>query len=158
MFNKIENLFYPLIILISIFAILSALYIEYILSVQACKLCLYQRIPYIFSIIICFFGYFFPNNKILVFLLIVIFISSLILSGYHLGIENNIFSEFSGCSNQSLNIIDKSKLLENLNSFLPNCKDVNFRIFGLSLAAINFFLSIALAAISIKYYFYEKNR
>ena len=158
MFNKIENLFYPLIILISIFAILSALYIEYILSVQACKLCLYQRIPYIFSIIICFFGYFFPNNKILVFLLIVIFIISLILSGYHLGIENNIFSEFSGCSNQSLNIIDKSKLLENLNSFLPNCKDVNFRIFGLSLATINFFLSIALAAISIKYYFYEKNR
>ncbi len=158
MFNKIENLFYPLIILISIFAILSALYIEYILSVQACKLCLYQRIPYIFSIIICFFGYFFPNNKILVFLLIVIFISSLILSGYHLGIENNIFSEFSGCSNQSLNIIDKSKLLESLNSFLPNCKDVNFRIFGLSLATINFFLSIALATISIKYYFYEKNR
>jgi len=158
MFNKIENLFYPLIILISIFAILSALYIEYILSVQACKLCLYQRIPYIFSIIICFFGYFFPNNKILVFLLIVIFISSLILSGYHLGIENNIFSEFSGCSNQSLNIIDKSKLLESLNSFLPNCKDVNFRIFGLSLATINFFLSIALTTISIKYYFYEKNR
>ena len=84
--------------------------------------------------------------------------SNVILSGYHLGIENNFFSEFSGCTNQSLNIIDKSKLLENLNSFLPNCKDVNFRIFGLSLATINFFLSIALATISIKYYFYEKNR
>ena len=158
MFIKIENLFYPLIMLISIFAILSALYIEYILSVQACKLCLYQRIPYMFSIIICFFGYFFPKNKILVFLLIVIFISSLILSGYHLGIENSIFSEFSGCSNQSLNIIDKSKLLENLNSYLPNCKDVNFRIFGLSLATINFLLSIALILITTKYFYYEKNR
>jgi|TARA_B100001996_G_scaffold550_1_gene560 disulfide bond formation protein DsbB len=158
MFIKIENLFYPLIMLISIFAILSALYIEHILSIQACKLCLYQRIPFIFSIIVCFFGFFFRNNKILIYLLIIIFLINLILSGYHLGIENNIFSEFSGCTNQSLNIIDKSKLLENLNSFLPNCKDVNFRIFGLSLAAINFFLSIALSVISIKYYYYEKNR
>lgn len=75
-----------------------------------------------------------------------------------MGIENNIFSEFSGCTNQNLNIIDKSKLLETLNNFLPNCKDVNFRIFGLSLATINFFLSIALTIISIKYYYYEKNR
>ena len=158
MFIKIENLFYPLIMLISIFAILSALYIEHILSIQACKLCLYQRIPFIFSIIVCFFGFFFRNNKILIYLLIIIFLINLILSGYHLGIENNIFSEFSGCTNQSLNIIDKSKLLENLNSFLPNCKDVNFRIFGFSLAAINFFLSIALSVISIKYYYYEKNR
>jgi len=158
MFIKIENLFYPLIMLISIFAILSALYIEHILSIQACKLCLYQRIPFIFSIIVCFFGFFFRNNKILIYLLVIIFLINLILSGYHLGIENNIFSEFSGCTNQSLNIIDKSKLLENLNSFLPNCKDVNFRIFGLSLAAINFFLSIALSVISIKYYYYEKNR
>ena len=158
MFIKIENLFYPLIMLISIFAILSALYIEHILSIQACKLCLYQRIPFIFSIIVCFFGFFFRNNKILIYLLVIIFLINLILSGYHLGIENNIFSEFSGCTNQSLNIIDKSKLLENLNSFLPNCKDVNFRIFGLSLATINFFLSIALSVISIKYYYYEKNR
>ena len=158
MFNKIENLFYPLIMLTSIFAILSALYIEHILSNQACKLCLYQRIPFIFSIIVCFFGFFFRNNKFLIYLLIIIFLTNVILSGYHLGIENNIFSEFSGCTNQSLNIIDKSKLLENLNSFLPNCKDVNFRIFGLSLATINFFLSIALSVISIKYYYYEKNR
>ena len=158
MFSKIENFFYPLIMLISIFSILSALYVEHILSIQACKLCLYQRIPYIFSIVVCFFGYFFRNNKVFIYLFIIIFISSLILSGYHLGIENNIFSEFSGCTNQNLDIIDKSKLLETLNNFLPNCKDVNFRIFGLSLATINFLLSIALIIISIKYYYYEKNR
>ena len=75
-----------------------------------------------------------------------------------MGIENNIFTEFSGCTNQSLNMIDKSKLLESLNNLLPNCKDINFRILGFSLATINFLLSIALIIISIKYYYYEKNR
>ena len=158
MTNKINNLFYPIVMLISIFTILSALYIEKVLSVPACKLCLYQRIPYIASIIICFFGYFFPNKKILIYLIILTFLSSLIISGYHLGIEKNVFTEFSGCTNQSLNTIDKSELLESLSNFLPNCKDVNFRFFGFSLATINFLLSIALTLISIKYFYYEKNR
>ena len=158
MFNKINNLFYPIIMLVSIFSILTALYIENILSVPVCKLCMYQRIPYIFSIIICFFGFFFPNNKIWIYLLIVSFVGSLFISGYHIGIENAIFPEFSGCTNDSLNTINKLELLQSLNNFLPNCKDVNFRIFGLSLATINFLISITLAAITIRYFYYEKNR
>ena len=144
--------------LVSIFSILSALYIEHILSVPVCKLCMYQRIPYIFSIIICFFGFFFPNNKFWIYLLIVSFVGSLFISGYHIGIENAIFPEFSGCTNDSLNTINKLELLQSLNNFLPNCKDVNFRIFGLSLATINFLISITLAAITIRYFYYEKNR
>ena len=158
MLNKIENLFYPIIIIISIFTILLALYIEYILSVPACKLCLYQRIPYIFSIIICFFGYFFPNNKIWLYLLITTFVVSLTISGYHLGIENNVFSEFSGCTDENLGTIDKTELLQSLNNSLPNCKDVNFRIFGFSLATINFLLSFALTVITARYFYYEKNK
>jgi len=119
---------------------------------------LYQRIPYILSIIISIFGYFFSKNKIWIYLLILIFFSSSIISGYHFGIENNIFNEYSGCANESLEIIDKKELLQNLNNFLPTCKDINFRIFGLSLATINFVLSIALTIITIKYLFNEKNK
>tara|TARA_B100000029_G_scaffold492185_1_gene553152 strand:- start:1663 stop:2139 length:477 start_codon:yes stop_codon:yes gene_type:complete len=158
MSKKIKNLFYPLIVLISTLTILSALYIEHILSVPTCKLCLYQRIPYLFSIIICFFGYFFLNNKIWIYLLIITFVSSIAISGYHLGIENNVFKEFSGCTNESINAIDKSELLQSLNKFSPNCKDVNFRLFGFSLATINFLLSIVLTAITVRYFYYEKNK
>ena len=156
--NKIFSIFYPFIFCICIFSILVALYIEHVLSVSPCKLCLYQRIPYILSIIISIFGYFFLKNKIWIYLLILIFFSSSIISGYHFGIENNIFNEYSGCANESLEIIDKKELLQNLNNFLPTCKDINFRIFGLSLATINFVLSIALTIITIKYLFNEKNK
>ena len=158
MFNKIEKSFYLIILSISILTILSALYIEYILSIPVCKLCLYQRIPYIVSIIICFLGYFFSKNKIWIYILVVTFLSSIIISAYHVGIENGIFLEFSGCTNKNLNTIDKSELLENLSNFLPNCKDVNFRIFGLSLATINLILSIALTIITVTYLRNEKNK
>ena len=157
MSNKIQNNFYLLIFLISIFSISSALYIEYILKVPACKLCLYQRIPYMISLIFCFFGYFFSENKFWAFVLFLTFLSNMLLSGYHLGIENNIFLEFSGCRNENLNILDKNELLKNLNNFLPSCNDVNFRILGLSLATINFVLSIVLIVITIKYLRYVKN-
>ena len=144
--------------LIGIFTILSALYIEHVLSVPVCKLCAYQRIPYIFSIIICFFGFFFPKKEIWIYLLIITFIVGLSISTYHIGIENAIFPEFSGCTNDSLNTTNKLELLQSLNNYLPNCKNVNFRIFGLSLATINFLISSALTAITIRYFYYEKNR
>ena len=75
-----------------------------------------------------------------------------------MGIENNIFNEFSGCTNNNLNTIDKAELLQSLNNLLPNCKDVNFKILGLSLATINFLLSIVLFIIIMKYFNNEKNR
>ena len=158
MLRKVKNTFYLLILSISFFTILSALYIEYFLSIPACKLCLYQRVPYIFSIFICFFGFFFQIIKYGYICYPLIFLSSIFISGYHFGVENNIFKEFSGCVNENLNTINKKNLLESLNNFLPNCKNVNFRIFGLSLATINFILSIALILITIRYLYNEKNR
>ena len=158
MSKKLDIFFYPIILLISVFTILIALYIEKILSVPACKLCLYQRVPYIFSTIICFFGYFFYTNRLWSYLLILTFSSSIVISGYHIGIENNIFAEFAGCTNENLDSIDKAELLQSLNNFLPNCKDVNFKVFGFSLATINFILSFALATITIRYHYNEKNR
>ena len=156
--KKLDIFFYPVILLVSIFTILIALYIEKILSVPACKLCLYQRVPYIFSAIICFFGYFFSTNKIWSYLLILTFSSSILISGYHIGVENNLFAEFSGCTNENLDTINKTELLQSLNNVLPNCKDVYFKVFGFSLATINFILSIALLAITIRYHYNEKNR
>ena len=156
LFNK-KN-FYLFVLFYSLSAIFFALYIEYVLGYEPCKLCIYQRIPYLVSIFICFFGYNYSKNSLWLYLLTLTFVLSSVLSGYHLGIENNFFSEFSGCTNDSLDITDKSKILESLSKNMPNCKDVNFRIFGLSLATINFMISLAISAISILIIKNEKNR
>ena len=139
------------------FAIFFALYVEYVLGYKACKLCLYQRIPYIIAIFISFIGYnYYKNNKILI-LIITIFSISFFISGYHYGIENNIFEEFSGCAVNSLEIVDKTELLNSLSNNVTSCKDVNFKLFGISLAGINLLLSLLIVAYSIRTLFYEKN-
>ena len=149
--------FYLFILSYSLFAILFALYIEYILNYNPCKLCLYQRIPYIIAIFVSFIGYnYFKNNKILIFIAIIFLISALI-SGYHYGIENNIFKEFSGCTTKSLDIVNKSEILKSLNNNLTSCKDVNFKFLGMSLAGINLLLSLFVVVYSIRILVYEKN-
>ena len=148
--------FYLFILFYSLLAIFFALYVEHILQYKPCKLCIYQRIPYVVAIFISFVGYnFFKNEKILI-LIILIFTISLLVSGYHYGIENNIFDEFSGCVNNSLNITNKAELLKSLNNNIPSCKDVNFKLFGISLAGINFLLSLLIVIYSLRTLFYEK--
>ena len=113
MIARFQNQFYLIILFISFFTIISALYIEHVLSIPACKLCLYQRIPYVISIVICFFGYFFSKNKIWCHLLITTFLGSIIISGYHLGIENNFYWQdiFLPCidDNDLLHLENQSK-------------------------------------------------
>ena len=148
--------FYIFILFFSIVSLLGAVYIEYILQEKPCKLCLYQRIPYLAAIFISFFGYNFNKNLLWLYLLLIIFIVSVFLSGYHAGIENNIFNEYSGCSVDNLNLTNKTELLNSLKNSLPNCKDVNFRIFGLSLATLNFIISIIITVFIVNKIINEK--
>ena len=149
--------FYLFILFYSFLAIFFALYIEYILGYNPCKLCLYQRIPYIIAIFISFIGYnYFKNNKILI-LIVIVFSISVMVSGYHYGIENNIFEEFSGCTTNSLEIVDKKELLKSLNDNITSCKDANFKLFGISLAGINLLFSLLIVIYSLRTLLYEKN-
>ncbi len=150
--------FYLIILFISLISIISALYIEYILQYEPCKLCIYQRLPYLAAIFISFIGYNYSTNDKILIIIIMIFAISTIISGYHFGIENNLIEEISSCTNDSLDISNKSKLLESLSKSMPvDCKDATFKIFGFSLAAINTILSILIVIFSIRTLTYEKN-
>ena len=150
--------FYLLIFLISIISLLGAVFIENVLEQSPCRLCLYQRIPYLISIFICFFGFNYYKNFLWMYLLLILFIISAILAGYHVGIENSIFEEFSGCTSENINITNKLDLLNNLKKTMPSCKNVDFKLFGLSLATINLITSLIISTISITIIKYEKNK
>ena len=150
--------FYIIIFIISLLSLLIALYIEFFLGYIPCKLCIYQRIPYLLAIFLTFMGISYSKNLIWLYLLLLIFFSSFLLSGYHFGIEQEVFKEFSGCTGNSLDIIDKNELLKLLNSEINSCKNVDFRIFGLSLATINFLLSFLIFVLILKVILNEKNK
>ena len=150
-----------LILLFSIFALSAAYFIEYILGHQPCNLCLIERIPYAISIIIiviCLFTQKF--EKITLIILSIIFFAAALLSFYHFGIEQGFIKESLVCdlSNPG-NELSKEALLNQLKEVPISCKDVTFKIFGLSLATFNIFISIILSAITIKIFLnYEKNK
>ena len=95
-------------------------------------------------------GISYSKNLIWLYGLLLVFFLSFILSVYHVGIEQEIFEEFSGCTGSSLNIVDKNELLKLLNSEVNSCKNVDFRILGLSLATINFLLSFVIFILILK--------
>ena len=156
-FLDIKN-FYIFIFIFSLLSLLVVLYIEFFLGYQPCKLCIYQRIPYLIAIFFTFLGISYYKNLTWLYLLLVIFISSFLLSGYHFGIEQGIFEEFAGCVVNSMDITTKDELLKSLNSDLKSCKNVDFTIFGLSLAAINFLLSFLICILILKVLKNEKNK
>jgi disulfide bond formation protein DsbB len=150
-----------LILVFSIFAILSAYFIQYVLGHQPCNLCLIERIPYIASIItISIFLLLKRFEKLFLIMLILIFISAFVISGYHFGIEQGFIKESLVCDLNSTSVnLTKESLLNELKQKTVSCKDVTFKIFGLSLATINIFISLIISVIIIKIFLsYEKNK
>ena len=150
-----------LTILILISLILATAYlIEYQLNYQPCKLCIYERVPYIFSIFLIIKIFFFKGyEKATLLVLSLIFFASSILAFYHFGIEQGFFNESFVCNTGSFSEnLSKEQLLEQLKQNTVSCKDVTFKIFGLSLAAINMIFSLFLSVIFARLFFnYENN-
>ena len=161
MFNLSKKNLIITIFLISLIALVSAYFIEYILGHQPCNLCLYERIPYYLAILIILVNYKYNKlEKYFILFLTIIFFIATILSLYHLGIEQGFIQESLLCDlEKGANIIDKYEILKQLQQKSISCKDVTFKIFGLSLTSYNIIICLLLTVSSTKIYFgYEKNK
>ena len=151
-----------LILLFSIFALSAAYFVQHILGHKPCNLCLIERLPYIFAIIIIIsLGLILKKfEKAIIILLALIFITATIISFYHFGIEQGFFKESLVCNlDSSIANLSKEDLIKELQQQTVSCKDVSFRIFGLSLATINTIISLIISVITIKLFLnYGKNK
>ena len=150
-----------IILFISIFVLISAYFVEYILGYKPCNLCLIERLPYFFAIIIILLCLTINKFYKIVFILLTItFVVGTILSFYHFGIEQGFFKESLVCTaNNEINSLAKEDLIKELQKKIVSCKDVQFTLLGLSLAIINTIISFILSVITLKYFLnYEKSR
>jgi len=160
MLKQSNNIFLIVIFAIISLAVTSALIIQYWLGHEPCKLCLYQRIPYFLAILLIIKIFFFKKyEKITLLILSLIFIGSTALAFYHFGIEQGFFNESLACTAPDLSkTLSKEELMRLLKQNSVSCKDVSFRIFGFSLAAINTIFSLVLSVIFIRLFMnYGKN-
>ena len=149
-----------LIFLISILALASAFFIEYVLGHQPCNLCILERIPYLMAIIIILLNYkFIRLEKYFILLLILIFLAATILSLYHLGIEQGFIEESLVCDlKKGSDLVSKEDILKQLQEKNISCKDVTFKIIGLSLTSYNIIISSLITIGSLKVYLnYDNN-
>lgn len=140
------------LIFLGFIALSFAYFVEFVLGHEPCNLCKIERIPYIGSIIIISFLIFTNRwERILLSITLLLFIFGALISFYHVGIEQGVFSESLLCElGLNTNIQNPEDLLKSLEKAPISCKDVTFKIFGLSLATFNAFLSIAISYILIK--------
>ncbi len=154
------NKYLIIILFIILGALVSAFIIEYGLGHKPCNLCIYERVPYIISIFLILELLFIKKHiKTTLLLLSFVFIVSTVLAFYHFGIEQGFFSETFLCENKNLSeAISKEQLLKELKQSAISCKDVSFKVIGLSLASINTIFSLILSVIFLSLYkSYGKN-
>jgi|TARA_B110000438_G_scaffold291469_1_gene328456 disulfide bond formation protein DsbB len=160
MLEKNNNIFLIFILLLISIAFVATLIIQYGLGHQPCKLCLYERIPYVLSILLIVVILFIKKyQKAGLLILSVIFLLSFSLAFYHFGIEQGFFEELSVCgTGNNADELSKEQVLELLKQNTLSCKDVTFRILGLSLATINSIFSFILSGMFLRLFIkYENN-
>ena len=148
--------FYIIIFTLSFFSLAAALYIEYILGFKPCILCVYQRIPYAIAILISLTAFFIGNRNILLIILGLTFLAGVLLSGYHVSIEKGFIEPMFSCTGENIKALEKEEILKSLNNIQPDCKDVDFSIFGVSLATLNFIISFVLTVVIVYIFKYAK--
>ena len=159
MFKLKVEFYLKIIFIFSAIALSSALFIEYILGHQPCNLCLLERIPYGLSLVLISAIFILrKDEKFFILLLILTFIFSLAISVYHYGIEQGFFQESAVCGIKNFTEnITKEDLLKQLTKKTVSCKDVTFRIFGLSLTSINIVISLLFIITLTKIFFKYEN-
>jgi len=150
--KKINNLNFFFLFSCSII-LLVVYYLEYLLDLKPCILCIYQRIPYFFAIFLAIIFLFLEDykfQKIFYYLYSITFLLSLLLAIYHFGIENNFWSAFTSCEINDSYIKDKSNLKEYLlEKEFVSCSKVNFSLLGISLVGYNIIISLFLLILSL---------
>ena len=149
------------VLIFSIFALIAAYYLQYVLGYQPCNLCLIERIPYFISIILIFLIFILDKYKKIITIIVgLLFMFGAFISFYHFGIEQGFFNESLVCNLSSLeSTISTRDLLKELEEKTISCKDVAFTFFGLSLATFNTIISFTISAIIFKIVInYDKNK
>ena len=150
--------------ILSMLAISSALIAEYIFNLEPCSMCLKQRYPYYFILIIFVLFLFIHQFPRILFYLGAQLASvyGLFYSIWHVGIEQKILSGPDSCSGS----LNTSESVENLKEQIIgkaviNCEDIVWVFFGISAATINTFLLLLIFIINSiyiqKYYASKKN-
>jgi disulfide bond formation protein DsbB len=125
--------------------LLTALGLQYLGGLPPCHLCVLQRYPFAALIAVGILGWYW-QPRLMLALAALVLLTSAGLAGYHLGVEQGWWALPAGCTAGG-----DARSIEELRRMLteapPTCDQMSFTFLGLSLAAWNGMISLALAAL-----------
>ena len=147
-FNPLNKVILSLVIC-SASVLIAAVYFQYVLGLAPCKLCVWQRIPHVFTSVIGALILFNPKFKLVGALsaLVTILVGTF-LAGYHAGIEAKFWPGPKSCSGL-INIKELTPelfLQKILTTKVIRCDEIPWSFLNISMAGwnlvISFFLTI----------------
>jgi disulfide bond formation protein DsbB len=148
MLRKLSN-FETRILLIVAFSSCIALggaYFSEYLGYKPCILCLYQRIPYFFLLIISLIAIFTPKYfKNYITLIMITLVCEISIALYHVAIEHKLIAQTSQCLNSSVTSDNAEEALKQMQSTeFVSCANPTLVIFNLSMAEWNVIFCLAI--------------
>ena len=162
---KNQNIF-TINLISSILILLVVYFLEYVLGMQPCEMCINERYPYFILILLSLIFLVFKktsdknkikSSKIIKYLSLLVIFGALIYSFIHVGTERGFIEGFSGCSASLSNIDNAESLLLALEKApLIRCDDPVLLFNFISIAESNFVVLALLLFINIYLMFYKK--
>ena len=147
-----QRLFAVFILIVALISLSASLTAEYIFDKEPCVLCLYQRAPFLVTGLFAITTLCLKSSSklipmIFMFCALTYFVGSGIAT-YHVGVEKLWWSsECSGYLGQNITLEQlRASLLQKADK---PCNDVNWTLFGISMATYNVFFSSVLGFTSI---------
>ena len=138
-----------LLILVSLCILILTLLIEYVFDFPPCKLCIYQRIPYLLIIILGIGLVFFKKIREFLFIFIFLMIVNFIIALFHSLVERGIIEYEMNCTSTGSDIQTIDELRKFLDKVpIAKCNEILFSIMGLSLANLNLIVSVLLISLT----------
>lgn len=120
---------------------------QYIGDLAPCRMCIWQRWPFAILIVLGLAGAFW-RPRLALALAVPLLLISAGLAGYHVVVEQGWIALPAGCTAGG-----EATSVEELKALLaeapPSCDQVDFTLFGLSLAAWNLLVSLVLAGFAL---------
>jgi len=125
-------------------ALLGGAYLgQYGFGLYPCEMCWWQRYPHFAALGFAALAYVVPaRSRILVALAAMSIIASGLIGGYHAGVEYRWWQGLTACTAPAAPDAGGSALDAILNAPLVRCDQVQWQLFGISLAGYNFLISL----------------
>ena len=132
----------------SLALLLAAFAFQYIGGLAPCTLCLWQRWPHAAAVVIGLVALALPGRA-LPLLGMLAALATAAIGGFHAGVEQGWWQGLASCSGGSIAGISMDDLLNPATDVAPpvRCDQIAWSLGGLSMAAWNMVLSVALAAL-----------